>query len=229
MHPTDYLSEYVLGELAPQDAREIEAHLATCESCRAEVRTLRETLVTLVEHVPPATPPADAWKGIEARLGVANDAPPKVTSAQNWQPLALAASLLIALGGVLWGFQEQQSYSQIQREQRKVAGWLSRPDVAAQQLTDAAGERLGSVLTLSDGRALFILRDAPPAGSSYQAWGYSAYGDTAVDLGVTSRTLLEVPYTDYEVLEISLEPERGSAQPTQALGRVPVNEEHNYD
>lgn len=230
-HPTDYLADYILGELTPQETRGVETHLATCETCRAEVRTLRETLVNLAETVPPVTPPATAWSAIQTRLTAeaSENRVPSPKPRRTWQPFALAASLLIALGGLFWGFQERQNYQQTQQEQRKVAGWLSRSDVTAQQLTDAAGERLGSVLTLSDGRALFILRDAPPSGSSYQAWGYA--NESPVELGLTDRTLLEVPYTDYEVLEISLEPKQGSSQPTRPLGRVPVseNEEHNYD
>lgn len=224
-HPNERLTDYVLGELSPEEMRTIEAHLASCDTCRAEVVALRETLVTLVETLPNTHLPEGSWQAIQARL----DAGATVETARStafstkrerrWQPFAIAASLIIALGGLFWGYQAQQSYQLVQSEQRKVAGWLSRPDVTAQQLTDAEGERLGSVLTLSDGRALFILRSAPPAGSSYQAWGY---GDAPMNLGLTDRTLLEVPYTDYSVLEISLEPSSGSTQPTQILGRVLV-------
>lgn len=223
-HPQEQLADYVLGELSPEVVRAVEPHLASCETCRAEVRTLRETLVTMVDSLPDAAAPEAAWGAIQAHLRTetpANIPEPRFSarSKRSWQPFALAASLVIAVGGLFWGYQARQSYQQVQSEQRKVAGWLSRPDVAAQQLTDAEGERLGSVLTLSDGRALFILRDAPPPGSSYQAWGY---GDAPTNLGLTNRTLLEVPYTDYEVLEISLEPKTGSSQPTQPLGRVSV-------
>ena len=231
MHPTDYLTDYILDELTPQEAREVEAHLATCETCRTEVRALRETFVNLVETVPPVTPPPTAWSDIQARLNteVSETDLSSPKPRRTWQVFALAASLFIALGGLFWGFQERQNYQQAQQEQRKVAGWLSRPDVTAQQLTDMSGERLGSVLTLSDGRALFILRDAPPTGSSYQAWGYA--NESPVALGLTNRTLLEVLYTDYEILEVSLEPKQGSSKPTRPLGRVPVTEaeKHNYD
>ena len=228
-HPQT-LTDYVLGELGPEETRAVNLHLKGCAACRAELRALRQTLVTVAEALPPVVPPETAWRGVQARLaaekpGSLGSRPAKPPVRQRvWQPLALTASFLIALGGLFWGFQERQSHRQLASEQRKVAGWLSRPDVAAQQLTDAAGERLGSVLMLSDGRALFVLRAAPPAGTSYQAWGYGAEpgGTAPVDLGSTGRTLLEVPYTDYQTLELSLEPERGSAQPTQPLGRVAV-------
>ena len=236
-HPQT-LTDYVLSELSPQETRAIELHLEGCAACRAELRALRETLVTMTETLPPVALPGTAWEGIQARL-TAEKPNPALPSRRSrpvsriskpplrrrvWQPLAWAASLVMALSGLLWGFQERQSNQQLVVEQRKVAGWLSRPDVSAQQLTDAAGERLGSVLILSDGRALFVLRAAPPAGTSYQAWGYGAEpsGTAPVNLGLTGRTLLEVLYTDYQTLELSLEPKWGSLQPTQPLGRVAV-------
>ena len=222
-HPRT-LADYALGELSPEEARAVELHLKGCAVCRAELRALRETLVTLVETLPPADLPETAWQDVQSRLAGQNAVPPRAAPRRAWPLVALAASLVLALSGLFWGFQERQGYQQLAAEQRKVAGWLSRPDVSAQPLTDAAGERLGSVLTLSDGRALFVLRTAPPAGTSYQAWGYGAEpsGTAPVDLGSTGRTLLEVPYADYQTLELSLEPERGSAQPTQPLGRVAV-------
>jgi anti-sigma factor RsiW len=39
----DSLEDYLSGLLEPVEIREIEAHLSTCEMCREEVRTMRET------------------------------------------------------------------------------------------------------------------------------------------------------------------------------------------
>lgn len=110
---------------------------------------------------------------------------------------------------------------ELSREQQKVAGWLSRPDVTTEQLLDAQGERLGSVLTLSDGRALFVMRERPPGGSSYQAWGQR--GGERVSLGVSDGSLLAVPYTGFDTIGVSLEPRGGSPQPSRPLGRVPTS------
>ena len=48
-HPTqDGLMDFVEGDLLPGQAREIEEHLAGCETCRAYVESLRRT-ITLLE------------------------------------------------------------------------------------------------------------------------------------------------------------------------------------
>ena len=220
-HPTEQLADYALGELTPEETRFVEAHLEHCPACRAEVRAFRETLVKLAESVPEAHAPPENWEEIQARL--ARDAAQKPAPApfirRFWAPWLVAASLLLAATGLWWGAQQQQSYAQLRGEQRKVAGWLSRSDVVTRQLLDEQGERLGSVLTLSDGRALFVLRDPPPAGSSYQAWGQR--DGERVPLGVSDSSLLEVPYTGFDFIGLSLE--GGSSQPSRPLGRVPTS------
>ena len=218
-HPTELLPDYVLENLSPKEARLVEVHLEHCSVCRAELRDLRESLVGLAESVPEARAPQGNWEKIQARLTRAETAPPK--SRAPWQAWLLAASFVVAATGFWWGFDQQQSAQAFSREQQKVAGWLSRPDVTTEQLLDAQGERLGSVLTLSDGRALFVMRERPPGGSSYQAWGQR--GSERVSLGVSDGSLLEVPYTGFDTIGVSLEPRGGSPQPSQPLGRVPTS------
>ena len=40
-HPDDLLADYVDGDLGEREHAEVEAHLATCERCRADVRSSR--------------------------------------------------------------------------------------------------------------------------------------------------------------------------------------------
>ena len=40
----DFLDRYLEGELSPQERREFEWHLRLCRSCRAYLKTYRETL-----------------------------------------------------------------------------------------------------------------------------------------------------------------------------------------
>jgi anti-sigma factor RsiW len=40
----DFLDRYLEGELSPQERREFELHLRLCRSCRAYLKTYRETL-----------------------------------------------------------------------------------------------------------------------------------------------------------------------------------------
>jgi len=234
-HPSDLLLSYALGELNAKEQETLELHLSNCELCLAELGALQDSFVHLAESAPKVTAPAGAWSAIQARLTEASELTssasimPETTNLISlkpkrfaWQAFAVAASLLLFASGLFWGFQQRQNYLVTKAEQRKVAGWLSRPDVSSQQLLDAQGERLGSVLTLSDGRALFIFRTAPSRGFTYQAWGDSPSGER-VSLGLSDRTLLEVPYEAYGFIGVSLEPDGGSAEPEELLGGVPTS------
>lgn len=67
---TDTLSDYLDGDLAASEARELERHLESCEECRVtleELKQVRERARTLVD--PPA--PDDLWAGIASRIGTA--------------------------------------------------------------------------------------------------------------------------------------------------------------
>jgi anti-sigma-K factor RskA len=65
-HPHDDLAIYALDALDPGEHAAIEAHLAECEACRAELDAHRDTLSRLV--VPDDEPPPSVWAGIAARL-----------------------------------------------------------------------------------------------------------------------------------------------------------------
>ena len=62
------LDDYVSGELAPRDERDVRRHLMGCDACRAEEQALR-TLLDEAAALPAAVaPPRDLWAGIAARL-----------------------------------------------------------------------------------------------------------------------------------------------------------------
>lgn len=222
MHPSERLPDYALGLLEEAERLELERHLQGCASCRAELRRLSGALDRWVDSL--ATPPQspDLWPAIGRRLKQTEEAPPSrhPLATPWWRTWLLAASLLVAAAGLGWGVWQQNLSRQLESEQQKVAGWLSRDDVRVLSLPEVDGRRVGSVLLLSDGRALFVLRDPPQAAYSYQAWGHR--DGERVSLGVTEGTLLEVRYEGYDSVYLSLEPRGGSPQPTQPLGRVPV-------
>ncbi len=61
------LSAYVDGELTPHEAGELEAHLAQCQSCRAELDRL-QSLKSLLGRLPERPVPATLWMSIRAAL-----------------------------------------------------------------------------------------------------------------------------------------------------------------
>lgn len=233
-HSANLLPDYVLGLLEPTEAAHVEEHLGTCHSCRAELARLNQSVVALTEALPPRQPPADSWHKIQARLEADKAPAPgkeqpgkpsprgrqKPANLMNGWAVAACLSLLLAVSGTWWGYQNYQSYQQLLTEQRTVSRWLSRPDVSRVQLQDPDGQPLGSVLTLPDGRALFVLRESAPAGKAYQAWGH--VGDSTVSLWVGQDDVFEVTWQGYERLYLSLEPPQGSSSPTQPLASVPL-------
>ncbi len=214
-HVLDSLPYYLSSDLAPDEVREVEAHLATCASCRAELRRLNETFVAMVEGLPRRdTSSSAAWDGVRTRIRK------RYRSHASWQALAVAASLLIAFTSVWWGASKQRSLLHVQAEQQVVSRWLARPDARVYALPGQGEAPLGSVLVLPDGRALFVLAQPLPAGETYQAWGHQ--GGKQTSLGVFETAVFEVAYTGFEAVGVSLEPAGGSAQPTRPLGKIPL-------
>ena len=65
------LEEYFDGTLSPAAHREIEAHLAGCESCRDELSSLGALLDTVAELREKRTePPRDLWPDIATRIAM---------------------------------------------------------------------------------------------------------------------------------------------------------------
>jgi anti-sigma factor RsiW len=71
-HPDDLIADYVDGDLGERERDEVEAHLATCERCRADVRSARLARDQLAS-VPAVEAPAGLTEEI---LGAVDREPP---------------------------------------------------------------------------------------------------------------------------------------------------------
>ncbi|GBC92433.1 hypothetical protein HRbin15_00903 [bacterium HR15] len=104
-----YLSDYLEGTLAPEQAQQVERHLQTCITCAQECRALEWVPLLLGQWSPPV-PSEQIWAGIEARLRAGSAwqvAPTERTSRLPWRVFtrwlpaatlaAVAVSALIAL------------------------------------------------------------------------------------------------------------------------------------
>ena len=118
-HPADALSAYIDGDLDDAEARAVADHLAACAECRAvaaDLKRLRSDVGGWATDT--ALPAVDLWPGIAARLSAPEATPAGTTGAPSRAPvvpiawyrrrvslgvleLALAASLVAALGGAL--------------------------------------------------------------------------------------------------------------------------------
>lgn len=240
MNPHDMLAEYVLGTLEPAEAAKVEVLLARSEAARAELRTLRDSFVTLTETLPPVQPSAGVWDKLQIRL----EPPLTVTPTQppfihmpkrlpnsGYFAWGLAACLaLVAVGELLWVNASQRAYQQVQREAVLVTDFLSAPETQRISLRGRERQGIGSVLTHPDGAALFVLSESPPEGRSYQAWGHTSDDwepssrERLTSLSISDDQVFEVDAENYVALYLSLEPTGGSPQPTYPVSRVSLRE-----
>ncbi len=103
------LGPYVDGELAPDACTALEVHLEDCDTCRAELATVRKLASDLAPQVDTLVP-ENLWTAIEQRLDEAGEATPPTARRPRWRvgraPYALAAAVVFAVGlslvGLVW-------------------------------------------------------------------------------------------------------------------------------
>src|SRR5689334_25039882 len=95
--PHSLVAPYALDALDPDEEREFEEHLASCESCRRALARLREAAASLAYAAPGPAPPAALKERI---LDQARAERPNVVSLprrRSWTaPLAAAAAVAAA-------------------------------------------------------------------------------------------------------------------------------------
>ena len=96
------LDAWLEGTLDDAAATEMDGHLATCETCRADLEGMRAVLGAAAALPTSIAPPRDLWPGIAARLGGSTPGPIQLRTAwRRWVPLAAAAVLLVAVTATL--------------------------------------------------------------------------------------------------------------------------------
>jgi predicted anti-sigma-YlaC factor YlaD len=94
------LDDFVDGRLGDRESTQVQAHLASCASCRERAQQLRRLLAHAAALPRGVAPPQDLWPGIRERI--------ERRSAWagfwvSWQPIALAAAAVVAaLAAFLW-------------------------------------------------------------------------------------------------------------------------------
>jgi anti-sigma-K factor RskA len=85
---------YAIGALDEAEARQFEAHLASCDACPAVVRDYRELALALAAGTSAVEPPPRLRERV---LAAAHAAAPPRAARSRWMPLALAAGIAAAL------------------------------------------------------------------------------------------------------------------------------------
>ena len=224
------IAAYALGSLDPGDAAALEAHLETCETCRAELADYRRLSSGLLAALPPRPPSAAVRRSLQKRL--AGQAP-RTRPQFNWSfgRLAMGAALAALVGLNL--LTVSQVYS-LRREQAELLEQRTSEQTAIAMLAYPTTRTLafeqngvsGSVLVDKQRNllAVFAWNLVPaPAGKSYQMWLIDPKGDRTSGGFITPETgypfVMAVvsspqPLTGFTGIGVTLEPVGGSPKPT---------------
>lgn len=186
------LDDYVLGDVTPEERRDIERHLRDCALCAAELRELSLVMDGLARAPEPVTPPPALKSRVLASMAAlpqAGRGGPVARGGWSTGWLAAAAALVLALGGAL--YQSHDRGRQVARELRRadseiadlrnqLTDFAGQADLALSILTAAdmqsielAGSASGGRAYWSATRGLLVAADqlpVPPRGRVYQVW-----------------------------------------------------------
>jgi hypothetical protein len=164
----ELLASYALDALDPDEAYEVERHVAGCEHCRAELGLLQETAAELAYPVVGPAPPADLFDRIEAGLRPPTVVPRRVSRIAGVAAV-LAAAATVALA--FWATSLSRSLRderQARSAEARLVAVLSSP--GAQRIPTTG--RRGTLVVTSARDAALIVDDLPHAapGLVYEAW-----------------------------------------------------------
>ncbi|MFI5027717.1 MAG: anti-sigma factor domain-containing protein [Solirubrobacterales bacterium] len=205
----DDVAAYLLGALEPDEAAELERHLAGCEECRAELRWLEPAAQILPEAVERHKPPAELRARILATArSEAKRTAPRVKRRplfSGWRPLAALGALALVLAAV-GGYAIRGGGEHGGQATTMTAG--RPPGVTAQMVRegDAATLHLANVGELRSGRVLeaWVQRNGEVRPVS---------GLFVPDRGGRATTMIP-DLRGVEVVMVTAEPRGGSEHPT---------------
>jgi anti-sigma-K factor RskA len=221
---------FALGSLDPEEAAPLEAHLQTCESCRAELEAYQRVGSGLLAALPPRPPRAAVRHSLQKRL--AGQAP-RVRPQLNWSLGQLVFGSLLAVLVLLNALTVYQLYS-LKREQAELISRNTSNQTAIAMLAYPTTRTLtfeqngvsGSLLVDKTRNLVAVFAwnlAVAPAGKTYQMWLIDPQGDR------TNGGLLELepgypfvmavvrspqPLSNFNGLGITVEPAGGSPKPT---------------
>jgi anti-sigma-K factor RskA len=182
MNPHDWFAEhaveYATRTLDAEETRAFEAHLGQCDACRREVAEIERDLGWLPMGLPPAAPSPRFRERVVADVLAKRRRVRRV----SWElPAALAASLLLALGGwYLGGARAGALARELESQRAAVAALQDTLSIMRQagrilQATFEDGRTSGGVLIFADEvthRWNVVIHGLPPAprGYQYQFW-----------------------------------------------------------
>ena len=180
--PHTLAGAYAMDAVPEPDRSRFERHLARCESCRQEVRGLREATAALASATA-VRPPAALRDTVLRAAGQTRQLPPVAATAParhrrrlRWRPrlaIALAgalAAVAVAAGVVTFGVQGR--LDQAQHRDHMVAAVLSASDATMMSGHVSTGGTATVVMSHRERALVFTAADLRglPTGMSYELW-----------------------------------------------------------
>ncbi len=226
----DNLAAYALGALDPEETAALEAHLQTCEPCRAELADYQSVSSGLLAALPPRPPRPAVKRALQKQLAGQSS---RARAGFSW-PLGqlVAGALLVALVALnvftvyqLYTLKQEQAEQDRQRASEQTAiSMLAYP--TTQTLAFAENGVSGSLLVDKQRNLVAVfawnLPDLPP-GKAFQMWltdpnGNRTSGGFLVPEANYPFVMAVVhpsqPVANYTSLGVTLEPAGGSPAPT---------------
>lgn len=202
----ELLGVYALDAVDDDERAAVEAHLATCPRCRAEVDGHREVAAHLAQTGAPA--PDELWDRIAGAIGGAEPPPLRlvvddqsaraVEPIRRWRrlPMAAAAAVvavaLAAAGLFLTRSDDDAGTDRSELAAAALAAFES-PQARIADLVDEEGQPLARVAMLPDGTGYVLAGALPDLDERiYQLWGSD--GTTVVSLGSMGAAPQIVPF-----------------------------------
>jgi anti-sigma-K factor RskA len=234
--PHTLAGAYAMDAVPEPDRSRFERHLARCESCRQEVRGLREATAALAGAT--AVPPPAALRDVVLRAaGQTRQLPPAVAAAPaawaparhrrrpGWRPrlaIALAGALAaVAAAGVVT-FGVQGRLDQAQHRDHMVATVLSASDATMMSRHVSTGGTATVVMSHRKRALVFTAADLRvlPTGKSYELWLIGPAGTRSAGMidgsghGRMVGPMVVSGLTVGDSVGMTVEPASGSPRPT---------------
>lgn len=205
----ELLGAFALDAVDDVERDVVEAHLAGCPRCRAEVEGHRETAALLAHSGERA--PEGVWDRIAEAL---DEAPPALDltriapraagrRARRSIPLRVAAATMAVAAtvtlflGVALGRNDNANFDRLEKLARDMEkgvvnnaafAALSNPQAEQVQLASADGKPMAKIVRLPDGTGYLVPTNLgrPSAGRVYQLWAVRS--DAKISLGVLGET-----------------------------------------
>ncbi len=214
---------YALHALAPEDARDVEAHLATCAECQRELGVFEDAAASLAIGFAPEEPPAALRRRV---LDAVRSRRRTGALGVGWTAaLAAAAALIVVLAGVALSLEQRLGAltARVDSETQALA-LLADPASRLVTLSGSAGGRVRFVFDPATGRGALVATGLRNPGSDlvYQLWLVAGAAPHSAGVfrpssGTPVIVAVGADFPRYQAVAISVERgPNGAARPSAA-------------